>query len=73
MAFVGDYLCSFCDEPVDPHDKNTYRRVIGWAPVKGSASSIALAEGAVGFACRACVDWRKHRAAKMPQGQDTMF
>jgi hypothetical protein len=52
--------CSFCGEPVDPLDRATYRRIVGWerkafAASRKSGSDIVLREPRDEFAHPGCI------------------
>lgn len=53
--------CHYCGDDLEPDDRNTYRRVLGWerkahASSRRGGSDIVLREPGVEFACRWCVD-----------------
>lgn len=52
--------CHYCSVPVDPTDRRTYRRVVGWerkalASSRRSGSDIVLRETRDEYACAGCI------------------
>ena len=72
MTDLRQRPCQFCGEPVDPHSRFTWHRVIGWArPGKAGGSDITLREKAGDvFAHDRCVSKAK---AKLAPGQGALL
>lgn len=53
--------CQFCEDQVDPRDKNSYKQVIGWVVNRkgGGQHAVALPSEPIAWAHRDCVDFQK--------------
>jgi hypothetical protein len=51
-------VCAYCDQPVEPDNRDTWHRVTGWERPRrqGGTNHIALRKRTGHFACAHCMD-----------------